>query len=185
VEELQYRSLKTIRRVRVSHTNSVLVGTTLSYFVRLVFRHGVFFSREKPPINADRRSRNNYKPSPLSHCSRKLVRLRPCVQFVRIKRFEQLPILLYLHVLLSRGSSSPSPSWFFETFWFFESAAAENPLRNTRCKKYIIPSIWKPVRRSARHARRRRRLSESLQVTIPRYTTNANIIIIMTRAYYL
>jgi len=43
------------------HTTHIrYIWVICSYFARRVFQHGVFFLREKPPINVDRRSRYNY-----------------------------------------------------------------------------------------------------------------------------
>lgn len=107
------------------HTRITIIYVRTAYFARRVFRHGVFFSREKPPINADRRSRYNYAaavafcPSQLYAHTRTRVSCRYLIRNYNNNDYYNI----FIYVSLSRPKIVRS---FFETFRFF---AVENPLR--------------------------------------------------------
>lgn len=123
------------------HTRMAIIYARTAYLARRVFRNGVFFSREKPPINADRRSRCNYFVVVAAFCpsqsyAHARARVSSRYSWYLIRNYidnDYYNIFIYVSPFRPEIVRS-----FFETLRFF---AVENPLRNaaiTILKKNIV-----------------------------------------------
>jgi hypothetical protein len=117
------------------HTTHIrYIWVICSYFARRVFQHGVFFLREKPPINVDRRSRYNYAAVAAFRLLQSYAhaRTRVCTSndyyisyIYRGIHTTYIILSYYIYVLLSRPKIVRC---FFRNVSVFRTSAAENPL---------------------------------------------------------